>query len=402
MQPAVVDHAVPSLSVLHRHLAQVRARTLSAEGMVLQKGMGRAVTAKEELGGVKSDSELEGTLKSKILRLRHNLDLPHPNASLTLHELLKLAGDLWVEKCCKSEKMAFEEADVEVLNFEQLGAVVLNKLDCMNIHMKEMFDLMKKDSASPLKSEEDLIKPGHHDKPQSPTSVLPEPSEVNRNRKGSQNIAYLPPLLHPLRLQAVGKLKPLGLKRLSFHLFPLVLDHRSKAVTQTENISDELELDSLDATMVLKPISYAEIRSDSHADESETYEDTTLVSTPPASSSLPSDMFESSTPGCVLPASPPPPCASSNQVPSSPSPKGSAPPPPPPLSVAKAIDAKKTSTKLKRSTQMGSLYRLLKGKVEGCNLDSKASDGRKSQTGNCSDGKKSQGMADALAEMTKR
>ncbi|RWW81622.1 hypothetical protein BHE74_00009978 [Ensete ventricosum] len=106
--------------------------------------------------------------------------------------------------------------------------------------------------------------------------------------------------------------------------------------------------------------------------------------------------------GCVLPASPPPPCASSNQVPSSPSPKGSAPPPPPPVSVAKAIDAKKTSTKLKRSTQMGSLYRLLKGKVEGCNLDSKASDGRKSQTGNCSDGKKSQGMADALAEMTKR
>ncbi|RWW81623.1 hypothetical protein BHE74_00009979 [Ensete ventricosum] len=239
MQPAVVDHAVPSLSVLHRHLAQVRARTLSAEGMVLQKGLGRAVTAKEELGGVKSDSELEGTLKSKILRLRHNLDLPHPNAQVRKKAktlLLKLAGDLWVKKCCKSEKMAFEEADVEVLNFEQLGAVVLNKLDCMNIHMKEMFDLMKKDSASPLKSEEDLIKPGHHDKPQSPTSVLPEPSEVNRNRKGSQNIAYLPPLLRPLRLQAVGKLKPLGLKRLSFHLFPLVLDHRSKADSNRKHI----------------------------------------------------------------------------------------------------------------------------------------------------------------------
>ncbi|CAL9130183.1 unnamed protein product [Musa textilis] len=553
MQPAVIGHAVPALSVLHRRPTQ--------EGKVPQKGSARAATAKKEVGGVKRDSELEGTLKSKILRLRHNLDLPRPNASPTLHEVLlqfykvlKLAGDLWVEKCCESEKIIFEEADVEDLKFEQLGALVLNRLDRMNIHIKEMFDLMKKDSASTLKSGEDLIKPDHCDKPQSPTSVLPEPSEVNPNLKGSQNIAYLPPLLHPLRLQAVGKLKPLGLKRLSFHLFPLVLDHGSKAVTETENITDELELDSLDATMVLKPISYAEIRSDGHADGSETDEDAALVSTPPASSSLPSDMFESSRPGtlrptcteqvshavninrdgddgsktsdstilvppalpilrvrathlsptptpppspmlltgipwffgsprqqsgmemepvayamaiddsdhvctccepsetsfsvspqsssaasaptiqtsfsppspqlssspsllsksapvppvtspprgCVLPASPPPPCASSNQVPSLPSPKASAPPPPPPLSVAKAINAKKTSTKLKRSTQMGSLYRLLKGKVEGSSLDGKASSGRKGQTGSCSDGKKSQGMADALAEMTKR
>ncbi|THU48438.1 hypothetical protein C4D60_Mb09t26240 [Musa balbisiana] len=563
MQPAVIDHAVPALSILHRRSAQ--------EGKVLQKGLARVVTAKKEVGGVKSDSALVGTLKNKILRLRHNLDLPRPNASLTLHEVLlqfykvlKLAGDLWIEKCRESDKITFEEADVEDLKFEQLGVVVLNRLDRMNIHIKEMFDLMKKDSASTLKSEEDLIKPDHCDKPQSPTSVLPEPSKVNPNLKGSQNIAYLPPLLRPLRLQAVGKLEPLGLKQLSFHLFPLVLDHRSKAVTQTENITDELELDSLDATMVLKPISYAEIGSDGHADGSETYEDATLVSTPPAASSLPFDMFESSTPGtlrptctgqvshavninrdeddssktsdstilvpptlpilrvrathlsptptpppspmvltgipwffgsprqsgmemepvayamaiddsdhvctcepsetslfvspqsssaasapkiqtsfspplspvqlnkepapspqlssspsllsksapvppppspprgCVLPASPPPPCASSNQVPSLPSPKGSAPPPPPPQSVAKAINAKKTSTKLKRSTQMGSLYRLLKGKVEGCSLDGKASNGRKSQTGNCSDGKKSQGMADALAEMTKR
>ncbi|KAJ8459719.1 hypothetical protein OPV22_032645 [Ensete ventricosum] len=408
------------------------------EGMVLQKGLGRAVTAKEELGGVKSDSELEGTLKSKILRLRHNLDLPHPNASLTLHEvllqfykLLKLAGDLWVKKCCKSEKMAFEEADVEVLNFEQLGAVVLNKLDCMNIHMKEMFDLMKKDSASPLKSEEDLIKPGHHDKPQSPTSVLPEPSEVNRNRKGSQNIAYLPPLLHPLRLQAVGKLKPLGLKRLSFHLFPLVLDHRSKAVTQTENITDELELDSLDATMVLKPISYAESRSDSHADESETYEDITLVSTPPASSSLPSNMFESSTPGTLQPTCteqvlhavntnwdeddssktsdstilvpPTLPILRMRATHLSPTPT----PPPSPM-VLTGIPWFFGSPRQSGMEMEPVAYAMAiddSGHVCTCEPSEtsfKASDGRKSQTGNCSDGKKSQGMADALAEMTKR
>ncbi|URE38531.1 hypothetical protein MUK42_33638 [Musa troglodytarum] len=566
MQPAVIGHAVPAPSVLHRRPTQ--------EGKVLQKGSARAATAKKEVGGVKRDSELEGTLKSKILRLRHNLDLPRPNASPTLHELLlatledlekfydkcmtsiqisnsdrgspaqvllqfykvlKLAGDLWVEKCCESEKITFEEADVEDLKFEQLGALVLNRLDRMNIHIKEMFDLMKKDSASTLKSGEDLIKPDHCDKPQSPTSVLLEPSEVNPNLEEAKIL----PTCHLFSI---------------LYGFRLLENHRSKAVTETENITDELELDSLDATMVLKPISYAEIRSDGHADGSETDEDAALVSTPPASSSLPSDMFESSRPGtlrptcteqvshavninrdgddgsktsdstilvpptlpilrvrathlsptptpppspmlltgipwffgsprqqsgmemepvayamaiddsdhvctccepsetsfsvspqsssaasapkiqtsfsppspqlssspsllsksapvppvtspprgCVLPASPPPPCASSNQVPSLPSPKASAPPPPPPLSVAKAINAKKTSTKLKRSTQMGSLYRLLKGKVEGSSLDGKASSGRKGQTGSCSDGKKSQGMADALAEMTKR
>lgn len=60
------------------------------EGKVLQKGLARVVTAKKEVGGVKSDSALVGTLKNKILRLRHNLDLPRPNASLTLHEVCTL------------------------------------------------------------------------------------------------------------------------------------------------------------------------------------------------------------------------------------------------------------------------------------------------------------------------
>ncbi|KAM1245564.1 hypothetical protein ACFX2J_036654 [Malus domestica] len=49
---------------------------------------------------------------------------------------------------------------------------------------------------------------------------------------------------------------------------------------------------------------------------------------------------------------------------------------------------------------MGSLYRLLKRKVKGSSLDGKASNGRKSGIGSSSGGK--QGMADALAEITKR
>ncbi|XP_042470916.1 uncharacterized protein At4g04980-like [Zingiber officinale] len=110
---------------------------------------------------------------------------------------------------------------------------------------------------------------------------------------------------------------------------------------------------------------------------------------------------------CVVPSSPcpppppPSPVASSGQQSSLTSSNGFA-PPPPPLAATKAIRAKRNDARLKRSTQMGKLYRALKGKVEGSSLDGKALQGRKNQVGNSSGGNKAQGMADALAEMTKR
>ncbi|KAA0056961.1 hydroxyproline-rich glycoprotein [Cucumis melo var. makuwa] len=79
---------------------------------------------------------------------------------------------------------------------------------------------------------------------------------------------------------------------------------------------------------------------------------------------------------------------------------GFAPPPPPPGGALRSLRPKKTSTKLKRSHQLGNLYRTLKGKVEGCNQNLKSANGRKGGVGNSNGGK--QGMADALAEMTKR
>ncbi|XP_048447289.1 uncharacterized protein At4g04980-like, partial [Pyrus x bretschneideri] len=105
------------------------------------------------------------------------------------------------------------------------------------------------------------------------------------------------------------------------------------------------------------------------------------------------------------PPPPPPPPGPSNGGPPPPPPmlkgpsNGAAPPPPPALGAGRSLRPKK-DTKLKRSSQMGSLYRLLKGKVEGSSLDGKASNGRKGGVGSSSGGK--QGMADALAEMTKR
>ncbi|CAL1397914.1 unnamed protein product [Linum trigynum] len=75
-------------------------------------------------------------------------------------------------------------------------------------------------------------------------------------------------------------------------------------------------------------------------------------------------------------------------------------PPPPPPGATKLLRPKKAHTKLKRSSQMGNLYRLLKGKVEGGN-QVKPQRGRVSSgSGNGGGGK--QGMADALAEITRR
>ncbi|PON64209.1 LOW QUALITY PROTEIN: hypothetical protein TorRG33x02_273830 [Trema orientale] len=76
------------------------------------------------------------------------------------------------------------------------------------------------------------------------------------------------------------------------------------------------------------------------------------------------------------------------------------PPPPPPVGATKSLRPKKVYTKLERSTIVN-LYRTLKGKMEGTsNPDGKSSNRKKSSIGGGAIGVK-QGMADALAEMTK-
>ncbi|XP_039060077.1 formin-like protein 3 [Hibiscus syriacus] len=91
------------------------------------------------------------------------------------------------------------------------------------------------------------------------------------------------------------------------------------------------------------------------------------------------------------PMLPPPPGASRAN--------GGAPPPPLPGSVR----SKKADTRLKRSSHMGNLYRNLKGKVEGVPKRGPfAANGKKGGGGAANSGNGKQGMADALAEMTKR
>ncbi|KAJ9168891.1 hypothetical protein P3X46_020370 [Hevea brasiliensis] len=92
------------------------------------------------------------------------------------------------------------------------------------------------------------------------------------------------------------------------------------------------------------------------------------------------------------PPPPPPPMAQANGA--------APPPPPPPPGTTRCLRPKKAQTKLRRSNQMCNLYRFLKGKVEGGNQNIRSAIGRKGSAPSSNGGK--QGMADALAEMTKR
>ncbi|KAK9681886.1 hypothetical protein RND81_10G035100 [Saponaria officinalis] len=110
-------------------------------------------------------------------------------------------------------------------------------------------------------------------------------------------------------------------------------------------------------------------------------------------------------PGARAPPPPPPPGGAAPPPPppnSLKGPMGKGGPPPPPPGGARSLRAKMT-TKLKRSSHMGNMYRALKGKVEGSSLTGKSSQGKKSGGGGGnSGGGGGQSMAEALAEMTKR
>ncbi|KAG8483298.1 hypothetical protein CXB51_022276 [Gossypium anomalum] len=90
---------------------------------------------------------------------------------------------------------------------------------------------------------------------------------------------------------------------------------------------------------------------------------------------------------------PPPPGTQAN---------GGANPPPPPPPGGKSVRTKKGGTRLKRSSHMGNLYRNLKSKVEGSPMQGKAFGKKKGGGGGVKNNNSGQGMADALAEITKK
>lgn len=114
-------------------------------------------------------------------------------------------------------------------------------------------------------------------------------------------------------------------------------------------------------------------------------------------------------PGQAVTDTPPrPPCEVQGGPPAPPpaAAKVSPAPPPPPGSISAAVRGKKAASKLKRSTQMGSLYRRLRDRVEGSGSthgDRMRQNRKRPRTvGASKSDAGGQGMAEALAEMAKR
>ncbi|KAJ4846025.1 hypothetical protein Tsubulata_002540, partial [Turnera subulata] len=80
--------------------------------------------------------------------------------------------------------------------------------------------------------------------------------------------------------------------------------------------------------------------------------------------------------------------------------KGPGPPPPPPGGAGKPLLGRRSTTKLKRSTQMSKLFQNLKSKMEGSNPAAKSNNAIKTQLGGSAGGK--EGFAASIAELTKR
>lgn len=368
-------------------------------------------------------------------------------------------------------------------------------LDCMIKVAKNSFDTMEEDEEEKENSPRSEMETGKGafmraysfsktaspcHSPLTPTSVLSELPNYPSNVVDFAFAPSSPSFLWPLRMQAVGKLNPIDLKRLSFHMYPFAVpkDSGSCSIQKTSTVKEleqEVEEESSSQMAVVGPseekpdtvmVDLNE-RSRSEDGDENASEAQKLNMSPPPSPPSPPAPTQSSQPtpmpqpkvaapqppplqhspsettappqaslplrnpvapppppplpmlrsnGAALPSPGPPPpsgnapplpplATSKGTGPPPPQPplsltKGGAPPPPPPGGGAKNLRPKKAATKLKRSTQMGNLYRVLKGKVEGSSLEGKSSKGRKGTAGNSAGGK--QGMADALAEMTKR
>lgn len=379
--------------------------------------------------------------------------------------------------------------------------VVLEALDSMNKMAREKFDIMdeddmKDDSPRAYNTFGKVLKAEYYSdsnssccaspaSPGTPTSVLSEP--FNSPGKAGERgiIPYNPPTLWSLRVRAVGKLKPVDVKRLALNELSSVRGHDCSALSADKKVEESMigvqeksnfeVTGTIDETRDVSPerdtpevllscdlkdnkpkdiVSTIDENNDSPAASVETTPMSLvttpteailpLASPPPSPPNLPHATVPTGTPAelpshaaptKLPPSPPPPPPIASGTVRSAPPPpppmmtskgspapqsptmalkgpppppppslplaNGAAPPPPPLLGGAKSLRPKKSATKLKRSSQMGNLYRVLKGKVEGSSdLDGKSRNGRKTAIPGSGGGK--QGMADALAEITRR
>ncbi|KAJ4953354.1 hypothetical protein NE237_030186 [Protea cynaroides] len=183
----------------------------------------------------------------------YNRDWPSSTMPSNLLEIHGLRITKWLIGCKKDVK-------IEDIASQEFGDRVLEKLSYMIKIAREMFDVMDEEEQKSDKSLGDNLTESYSNNkapyclspdtpnskalychsPETPTSVLPELiSNSNKMGRDYADFSYSPPLLMPLRIQAVGKLKPMDVKRLAFHGFSYASSRASSPENQSRMILDE-------------------------------------------------------------------------------------------------------------------------------------------------------------------
>ncbi|KAL1226396.1 hypothetical protein V5N11_005319 [Cardamine amara subsp. amara] len=371
----------------------------------------------------------------EIIHSSHISEIRRENIDKVLDHFfyaLKSIGDSWIDNPEWIAKSKYWSSSVGKNKSDRLVEQVLAALNGLIKMSKERLDIMeideqeeKKELTSPRKAKTSsslVLSPSESfsdsrnsfcGSPITPISVLPE-SMMGSPGKFGDFANSASHLLWKMRAQALEKLSPTNVKRLTIHnLSQKEAQEPNQSNGETKmNVVDDIkqrmdEKESIDVKMVteesvaldeekdnIMKISSLDSTSTSKLNLSEKTENAPEYS-PPSPMRLANG---------APPPLPQPPVEKRAAAQPLPPPRmgivnGAAAPPPPPG----ILRSKKTPTKLKRSKQLGQLYFFLKGKLEGRDPapTTGGGSGRKAGGGSAPAGGK-QGMADALAEITKK
>lgn len=307
-----------------------------------------------------------------------------------LYEALKSIGDIWNnDRILVADSVHSADGSSNATNSKQLGGRVIEELDNIIKAGRQNFDVMHEDE----KSNKDVLREMSADI----ENTCPSPASTNSVPPGLMKLSALadasnslPPLIQTVE------------NCISTNIFPVVSlqgtvpdkEGREKADEQTENFSK-----AKSTTEGLPRTATDEVATSpkSGINPKSNLSDMLKARRPKeATKSLSLPSIPTSPVPIMAPSPPPPPTVGVSRL------NGIAPPPPPPpgLGVQNFPGLKRSNSKLRRSNHMGNLYRNLKRKLEGSNVTDTMSNKMNRRVGGLTSIK--QGMAAALAEMTKR
>ncbi|CAI9089459.1 OLC1v1024033C2 [Oldenlandia corymbosa var. corymbosa] len=420
------------LSVLRQSSVKQQAKTgmesFNNDGEVAEMEL------KNSDGGI-GDIMLMLELRKKILNFRNIISFPHCDDSVPIAELIKrtledlnqlnpgivpnikemndisLQQDLsFLNEALKSFGVYWSKSQLssansgrsanlspDVMNSNQLGGHVIQKLDNMIKAGRQNFDIIRektrKSNVKGSRSEMSLddIK-NTCPSPVSPRSLPADITTLTRVGSFADVSKILPPLI-----QAAEKC-------ISVNIFRTVPDEfRNEKMDRRHgrNLkrakSSAAQLQTVTATNDMSGSQNSDLKKKPKIFQLQPIAPPTVTS----KSAKAEPTSQTKVPPSPLPVSPPkssplvqPP--KTNQA----APPGPPPPPPPGGKGSKMLRLRRSDSKLKMSSHMGNLYRSLKRKLEGSNSSGSTSNKTRARVGGSSNAK--QGWADALAEITRR